>query len=583
MFCKNCGDLLDDGALFCTKCGQRVEAETATEVREEAAPAMEQAPVELAEQKPQEPAKSKKPFIIGIVAVVLVIALGVVFANFQVVANSFMKLVLSPEKYYAHIEKKEVKEMASELAVSVDNSAVGVVDTSDMSGRYVMDLELGEVIYESLGDSLGLEDASGLSKIGLDFFISVKEDVYSGELAARLGQNRLVSVNAIGDLEKGMVYAQVPELSERYISADVSEELDSMTEAMEQYTSSSSFYPEGEVIEELLNRYVGIMIEHVQNVTEEKETLTVGEIEQKCTVLSASMTQVEAITMMEAVFTEAKSDEELLDLLAECVAYVDSTDVQTERQAIVEAIEDYLAEADSYKEDASENSMLTLRVWVSNKGEVVGRELTLTEDDIVFAYQMPQKGKEFAYQLKMGSVTDIIEISGAGTKTASDMTGEFAVKLDSDETGAMNLFTLTIERLDLDKWEEGYLDIRCSLKPDRDLYTTLIGVSGALFTGYELVYEAQTDKTGEAGELSLVNGEEMIFKLTASTKLDKAQEVSMPTDSILIEGDEDLMTWIATMDFDKFMENIEQSDMPAELVEMIEAYVNEFESMMSYY
>ena len=649
MFCTNCGDLLDDGARFCVKCGQRVveevaaeikeeasetagevreealetvteakeeaaetagevreeasetvteakeeAAETAGEVREEALQAVteakEEAPqtvvgargiaAEVVQQKTKTP--SKKPWILIGVAAVLVAAVVVVLANFKVVSNSVMKLCLSPEKYYAHIEKREVQEFTSDFADTYDNS-ISYAQISDTSLDYTIELELGEMVYEMLGSAFELEDASGLSRMGIDFLISAKENVFSGELAARLGESRLISVNAVADLEKAVIYAQVPELSDKYIGADISEAAADISEAINQYMELVEMYPEGDVLEELINRYTTIVIENVSNVTEEKETIAVGELKQKCTVLCASLSQKEVFTMLETICTTAREDETLLDMLGAFAVSTYDMEAQTAKDNVLQAIEEYLAEAESYKETAGDEEQLAMRIWVNNKGEVVGRELAISDGEIVLSYQMPQKGMELGYRMCIGSPSAMVEITGAGTRGFSKMNGEFKVQMKNG-TDTLELFDVTVENLDTDKLAEGMLNVTCIIKPAKDLYEELgLGAASALFAGYELIYEAKTDWPEESVTTSLMNGEELLVRFKASAKLGSGKSVSLPAESIMIEGDEDLIAWIITMDFDRFVENLSQTGMPAELVAVIEAFVSEFNTLKSYY
>lgn len=621
MFCTNCGELLDDSAVFCTKCGQRVEQTavtiakeevidtvasveeemtvTNTEVQEVAQGMMYSQPEvsytgtsqmnvpvqeQIVEPVAQKPKKSSKKVWIGLgIVTILLVAAVAVFINFDVLANSARMLTMSPKEYYAHIEKKAVQEMASEFAVSYNNSMDNYMNFSDKNLEYSLDVELGEMLYEMLGGALNLEDASGLSKIGLDFSVSMGEEIFGGEVAARLGENCLISVNALADIGKGMVYAQLPELSERYISVDVSEEMNEIAEVFEGYADITGVYPEGEVWESIVNRYMTIVIDSFEDVTKEKDVVTVGAFEQKGTKLCATMTEEETIDMVAAILTEVKSDNELMDVLVGFSVYAGGADEQMIKDTIIEAIDEYLANMETYKEEADANNKLTMSIWVDNKGEVIGREFAVNKDELIISYQMPQKNKEFGYQLLMGSDSSMFEINGTGTKNAEQMTGDFAVKLSGEEVGETNIANFSIESLNLTKWNEGLLEGSFRIKPDKDLYSKMgLGAASALIENYEIVYEVKSDNSESTVAFSLVDGEELVVKVNVFAKISEADGLAIPSDSILMEDEEKLLNWIATMDFDKFMENLSKSGMPAELVDIIEIYINEFETMVYY-
>lgn len=650
MICTNCGNALEEGALFCPKCGQSVAQETVeavTEVKtkqaaepvqeivaspaeltpEETAGAAEQAqepavseseltPEEAAgaaEQAASAPAfteefrssfasgqvdaqepvmekaagqfkmPSKKVWIIGAVAAVLVVVLAVVLVNFQTLANSVKKLTMSPQEYFVYIEKKQLQEMTADLAANYDRSMAVYTDASGQSLEYGLDVELGQLLCEVLSSSLGIEDASGLSKIGLDFYFANKEGVFSGGMAAGLGDTNLLSLNAVAMLEKGMIYMQLPELSEKFISVDISEDMGEIEDAFEQYSAMMEAYPEGAVLEDMVNRYMTIVIDSFEDVKEVKDVVAVGEYEEKCTTLCATMTEPEIYTMLEAMLKEAKGDKELQDMMVAFASYADVADEQELRDSFNEAIDTALEELADYKAQADAERYLSMSIMVNNKGEVIGRKLDVNKQEFLLSYMMPQKEDAFGYELKAGNVTSLVVIEGEGTKTSSEMSGEFLIRMDSVDIGQFDIATLVIESMDLEKWDDGLLDMTCRIKPDMDLYSELgMGAAGVFLAGYELIYESDVEKNQAEVTLSLVNGSELVCKLVVSTKLGQYEGMEVPADSIAMETDEDLLTWMQTMDFDKFMDNIEQSGMPAGLVEIIEYYIDDLSTMISY-
>ena len=422
-----------------------------------------------------------------------------------------------------------------------------------------------------------------MSKMGLDFKFATKEDVCSGGIVARLGDTSLISLNALAQLEDGMIYMQLPELTDKFIGIDVSAEMDELVEVFAEYGNLIEAYPEGAVLEDVMNRYMTIAINSFEDVKETKDVVTVGEYEEKCTVLCATMTEPEMYTMLENILKEAKDDKDLQNMLVGFAAYMEGTNEQELRNSFVEAIDAYLQNAELYRNQADANNYFSMSIMVNKKGEVIGRKFEVNKQDFLVSYMMPQKKDAFGYELKVGSIDTYIIVEGEGIKNASEMSGEFLVKMDSMDQGQFNIATLVLENMDMKKWEEGLLDVTCRIKPDTELYKELgAGAAGVFLAGYELVYEADTEKDQSHVGLSVVNGAELIFKFMVSMKVGQYEVMETPADSILYETDEDLLAWMQTMDFDKFMENISQSGMPAELVEIIEEYVDELSVILSY-
>ncbi len=642
MLCTNCGDMLEDGAVFCTKCGQRVIPESVTEATAEVAGQVREAATEAAvqQQKPvteekeaatgtvnllketvtpsanqtqdtvtqsaftsqsdnyisresvieaeatplkQSKKPSKKFWIIGAVTVVLVAVLAIVAVNFQSFANSVKMLTMSPKEYYSYIEIQQLQENTSAMVSNYDRTLEVYGNESGQGLEYGLDVEFGELVCEAISSSLGIEDVSGLSKMGLDFKFATKEDVCSGGIAARLGDTSLISLNALAQLEDGMIYMQLPELTDKFIGIDVSAEMDELVEVFAEYGNLIEAYPEGAVLEDVMNRYMTIAINSFEDVKETKDVVTVGEYEEKCTVLCATMTEPEMYTMLENILKEAKDDKDLQNMLVGFAAYMEGTDEQELRNSFVEAIDAYLQNAELYRNQADANNYFSMSIMVNKKGEVIGRKFEVNKQDFLVSYMMPQKKDAFGYELKVGSIDTYIIVEGEGIKNASEMSGEFLVKMDSMDQGQFNIATLILENMDMKKWEEGLLDVTCRIKPDTELYKELgAGAAGVFLAGYELVYEADTEKDQSRVGLSVVNGAELIFKFMVSMKVGQYEVMETPADSILYETDEDLLAWMQTMDFDKFMENISQSGMPAELVEIIEEYVDELSVILSY-
>lgn len=642
MLCTNCGDMLEDGAVFCTKCGQRVIQESVTEATAEVAGQVREAATEAAvqQQKPvteekeaatgtvnlsketvtpsanqtqdtvtqsaftsqsdnyisresvieaeatplkQSKKPSKKFWIIGAVTVVLVAVLAIVAVNFQSFANSVKMLTMSPKEYYSYIEIQQLQENTSAMVSNYDRTLEVYGNESGQGLEYGLDVEFGELVCEAISSSLGIEDVSGLSKMGLDFKFATKEDVCSGEIAARLGDTSLISLNALAQLEDGMIYMQLPELTDKFIGIDVSAEMDELVEVFAEYGNLIEAYPEGAVLEDVMNRYMTIAINSFEDVKETKDVVTVGEYEEKCTVLCATMTEPEMYTMLENILKEAKDDKDLQNMLVGFAAYMEGTDEQELRNSFVEAIDAYLQNAELYRNQADANNYFSMSIMVNKKGEVIGRKFEVNKQDFLVSYMKPQKKDAFGYELKVGSIDTYIIVEGEGIKNASEMSGEFLVKMDSMDQGQFNIATLVLENMDMKKWEEGLLDVTCRIKPDTELYKELgAGAAGVFLAGYELVYEADTEKDQSHVGLSVVNGAELIFKFMVSMKVGQYEVMETPADSILYETDEDLLAWMQTMDFDKFMENISQSGMPAELVEIIEEYVDELSVILSY-
>ncbi len=514
------------------------------------------------------------------VAVVAVLAILVIF-NFKVVSNTAMKLFSSPAKYYAHVEKGEIKELASDLALAYDNMFLSNASVYDTSLDYDISLELSETAYEMLGDVAGFDDASGLSKMAIETFFSVKGDSISANAAATVGKSDLISVNFVADLAEAEAYVQIPELNEKYIGADISDYAEEIADALKQSEEMLALYPKKKTVESILNRYMEIVVESIDEdaVSKKSDEISVGDIEQKCTCLTIKMKEKDLVQVTEAILTEAKNDKELLDVLIAFGEFTYGMDEDEIREYYEDSIDSALEDLEDAKEKESE-AELKMKVWVNNKGEVVGREIEIDDGEVAILYQMPMKGKNFEYELVLTEDgEDIFALTGAGTKNGSSLSGDFEVEIVEYDT-KLSMAEISVEKLNIEKAKQGLINGTFTIKPTSSLYYEMgMGSAYSVVSDYAIECEMSSAKSEAELSIALVDAEEKFATLTVSAKRGSGKSVSLPKKGILVEeGDEDaLQEWVDGIDLDKFLKKIKKSALPEELIEMIEELCEDLE------
>lgn len=631
MICKNCGSTVEDGVKFCTKCGERmdevaeavqetaeavqetaeaaqetVEAtqEAAAEVKEEAADVKEKVAdvaedvketvanvtnevkdaVEGAAEKVKKMPK-KSLIIVAAIALVLI----VVLANFKSVTNSVNKLVSSPEKYYASVEKNQIKELAGSFADTYDNTVLENLDINNYSVDYGVEIELSEEARELIEGALNVDETDAFKKMAADFFLSIKGDVISAEGSATLGKNKLISANAVVDMAKGEAYAQIPELSSKYIGVSLEEYAEDFSEqyalVMEQSESLTAAFPKAKTVEKLINRYLAIAVENVDSVKEDKGTIKVGDIEQKCTTIRVRIKEEDAYNIAKAILEEAKDDKELHNLIADfAVAAAEIEEEEMEKDEVidmfVEEIENALDELEEIEEFDSEEE-LVMNVWVDNKGEVIGREIKLN-DESFFSYKTAQKGNKFEFKAVLVSDPDYEEeiiFEGSGKKNSSTLNGEFVLKM-KEEDKTSKFLEVKVDDYKIKKAKEGFIDGSFTFSiSDEFLREANAGMAAAIISDYELKFDIKSGKKDAMVAVSILDNEEMFAKLTVDAKIGSGKSAKLPK-GILVEDEEDVMEWAETIDTDKFLKKIEKSGLPVEIVEEIEDACDMLDEML---
>lgn len=597
MVCNNCGNTMEEGSKFCTKCGQPMPeagnaaemaesvvetttqaADTVSNVRENVSEAVSEATETISEaagniQEKLKKLPKKTLIVIGAVAVVVLLVL----CNFGVVANAMSKLVKSPEKYYASIEKKETKALIEDLACAYENVLLNHSDVTNQSLDYNMELELSEEAYEMLASALNIDDGKSLSKMGLDFMLSIKGDVISAEAAAKLGKNQLISANGVADFEKGEAYGQIPELTDKYIGVDFSDYTEMIQEGLKQSSELVELLPKKAVVEKLLNRYIAIVVENIDDVKEESDTISVGDIEQKCTSIRIRLKAKDVVDILEAVCEVAKDDDELIDLVAAFGVGMAGVEEDDAKESVKEAIENVLDNIDSMKDSADEDAEVIMKVWVNNKGEVIGRKISVNEDEFVISYEMPQKGKKFELELEISDKYNKIEITGVGEKSSSSLSGEFKFEADGEK-----LAEVTVKNLDTKKTMQGLPTGSFVLKPSASFFSEL-GLpyaASSMVSGYEVAVDMKSGKSDSSVTLSLMDKEEMFVKVSMDAKTGSGKSASLPKKGILVEDEDDLMEWAESIDFKKFVKKLSKAGLPEEYVEELEDAADDIEDML---
>ena len=109
-----------------------------------------------------------------------------------------------------------------------------------------------------------------------------------------VGGNQLLDFTVLVDSENGYMYFNLPQLKEQYVKFDLSTLMSSgdyndTTEAMEMLSTFFESLPDDETSTEIISRYLTVIVESVDDVEQESDTITANGVEQKCTKLTATI------------------------------------------------------------------------------------------------------------------------------------------------------------------------------------------------------------------------------------------------------------------------------------------------------
>ncbi len=651
MFCEQCGKQIESGSAFCQECGWKVPAETeaAEEVTEAAseekteaveaaeemadankaetagnaantAPASENsvwatttpasAPVDSAAPKAKKKSGWKAAGIaLGIVAVLAVV--GVVV--YPKISNFAAATFSEPEEYYAHVEKNQVSELMEDYEEGYEASMDAVASYNDLKSEANITLEIGEPLHEIITEILeyeGIEvEIDWLKSINIGAAVNMKED--AAKLEAKFGANNenIISGNMIIDFEEEGIYLQSPELNKKYLmisfddffeAADMDEEmLEEMSTVFGIYETLPQYLPESKEVSELLEKYVLIALEQMDNVEKDKDTLKVDGISQKCNVLEVTIDTETVQNVVTALLEEVVKDEKLEEMVVKLVSFYEDMpeefleemgiaeiDAQEAYDALIAAAENALENVENNVDMGDHEILMT--VYVDNDGKVIGREIEM--EGKVFRYAKVQKGSEFAMEccIENEALERKAGIEGNGTIKGNKLNGEFSVVVEDGKESA-EFVCIIVEDLIASDMAKGEISGKFTITLGEDLLAAAVEsleeeglddleyemVSKLLEAAIEL--EVKCTKNSNMMSIAILDPKEMLIRLTLEDKIGSADKISTPKESDTYDmlDEDDLIEWAAESDWDALLKTLEDKvEVPGDYMDVLEDAVD---------
>lgn len=623
MFCKNCGNELADGSIFCPKCGYRNDLgnDISNAVPEQQPafqeqpfqpePSMQQSWDQSSQMPPypsapdpafyREPPKKRKkaPFIIGGVAAAAAVIGGVCIVNAASISNFIGRTFTSPEKYYRQVEEDAIAAGAGTLGSSYDQY-LERLETIKASGNQNVDLTLRlEDGGRSLLGTVAPIDLSWLDEVSMKVNAFAGDSTVEGALELYLNERILGSFLVAGDWDLQEVYMKIPELSTAYLGVDLSQfeseygiDFPASDEFSQIYPNLATICPDGETLEKIISRYYAPFLDNVTEVTKAKEDVTVGAISQKATVLEAEIVTKDLYRTAYQILEQLKNDPDVQRLIREFVdmtravdTYDEVPDADTVYQEFLTAIqdaEDSLHEEETY---GSSKPFLLNKIWVDYSGQIIGREITVGESGEslqLFSYLRAQDGQNFEAEASIFAGESTVALTEKGAVSNDRTTSTCTVSVD-----AAPILTIDIENIDEAKAKEGYLNGSMTLHPESGFAPFLdLDESGALLTNYSLKMTFDQSKENSAVDFTVLSANVPMFTLSTKTVLGGTSRAAMPASEDKVynaASEDDLLTYLSEVDWDGFLTNLKASDIPSEYLDALENGIMELRETLDYY
>ena len=604
MFCKNCGNPMDDDAVFCPNCGTAVENEVpAAEPVEpvEEIPVLQQedeildpsVEPEMDAAETEEPAFAlntegevaapkkkinKLPFLIGGIVAAVAAVLLVVF-NWANVSGFFVRTFSSPEKLQTKVYEDVVSKTFDTFTVSDKEKTELPYDPSNVGVEGEIRLSIDEQILNLIpADGM---DVSWLSDIAIGYDMSIRDKMEKIAMDLILGDTSIIGADAVLNMETMEYWFRVPDLNDQAIYMDVGSLLDEMgtvvmpaiydTENLEEI---AEILPSQEVLEQIITRYIGVVMSGFGDVEKSNEKVKVSGVSQNLHVLKATMDEDDLLKMAENLLKTLKKDDDIEDILLSIEEYVGEEGLY---DSFVEYMDEALESLDEVDMDDLGSFKLTLITYLNDANEIVGNTVKLSLPGLgmgmkyePISWVRVEQGKKFASELVISAGTESIVFEGKG-ENGKTTNSEYTLSYDGEE-----LLTVEIEDyVSTDNQLAGTVRIVPSeyvmenMMSEMDLNDSIADLIGSASPALEIDFSG--DKQGGSFSVALAAGAKKLIAISSTSKITGADAIEPPTDYVDSKDDESLTEWTENMktDFlDTLMNRLIEAGVPAELFEV---------------
>lgn len=603
MFCSNCGKPIDDDRTLCEQCENAIGSEPPVDEVHKAESDDFDAAFE--EQRLYEesdaynadlqmlndefilntPTKKKpsKKWIIPVAAAVVVVIAALVAVFWKPITGMFDKSEKfdTPQEHFSHVEDLSADQFATDLA-SAYGTYLATQTKQENANEYEAHILLGDQALNLLS-AYWFEDQavdiSWLKDIMINLDGTAGEDYTQAILTLGLGDDEVISADVILDMATYMMWVAIPELSNSYLKYDFNAlyesqfgyAIDDSKFGADYYTMYQAALPSQQVVYQLAQKYTDIILEKVTDVVSAKETVTVGEYSQKCTVLTATITEKNLAEICLAVMETLKEDEVILGVIGD-LAKIDDVKPEDAKEEFIEEIESCIRDMNDILAEADDANYLQWIDYVDDFDQIIGRRFTISGSEHDVYYLTVTSDEKFACEVSIPDNfasnvenAEYIHITGNGNIVDGIVNASYKLRVEGDSYLNIDLVDFNISKM-----ENGYLDGKILLEPKISLYEEIIGYKFDTDLVIEIVmYTSDAQSKFEVRALladDLFAGVTFKRKSTETTVVDQPAKIVDPNDQ------EQVMEWFKSFDFETVISNLKKTDMPMDLVAAIEEY-----------
>lgn len=486
---------------------------------------------------------------------------------------------LNPKEYFEALELNNADGLVDALT-GVYGALAQSSNTANYATEMDISLQVGDMIQELLEENYynmsgSNVDFSFLSKVNLEVDLNVKDKLQKMDMAVGLGNNRILTICTIMDLEDFTTWVGCPELSDIFAEMNLVEsgQMGNMVAnsgTMQSAAALVEAMPSEQEFNALIKRYLSVALGSLENVERKNITLELDGLQQECTVLTLKIYEEDALKMVKAVLNTAKTDSELEAIIDKFSVSFNALMKESYEQAggkwyemdlhsaFLEVIEDALASLEMEAEDLDRDEYIELVTYVDSDHNIIGRAVSV--DETQMHYYTVTEGKTFAFEADFGEA----KITGSGTNKSGKVDGTYKLNVEGSD-----LAEVTVE-----DWtaEGNKVKGRLVIEPSAELINDAFGNMGMLsFADIAVELKIDTDDNKSEFEINLLSNNAVVVGVAIGVKQSSSGgNIEKPSQTIDFNSQSQLQSWVMDMDFDKLIQNLRKAGVPSALLELLE-------------
>lgn len=547
-----------------------------------------------------EPPKKKfkaLPLILGIAAVFVIGIVVVLVLMKDVIANSMAKSSKTPEEYMRYVVEKQPWNKMTEGYDEVFKQ-VSDMDNMLMEGevRLNMSEDMLDVTEGAIEDAIINSRSYYYYSLGNDFDLRLDawQDIafkfenqrsdsgfYAMQAVQLKDKDYLLSLEELYDPDKSTAYLRSPQLNEDYASVKLSnflkeDEIDMINQLFGSNKNMYAALPDSKTMDNMRERYINAMLDQIEDVEMEDDSLEIDGQTMKCTVLTFELDEDLQKDMIAAMIEELKNDDDIEDMFYNIVKETPgATDMDPDDMwnQLIDELEKAEDQIDDYKASIEPDVSL----YVDNKGNIVGFKVSQSKDAVLAGY-IRKGNKLWAEISAISGKKKPLSITGEGKIGVSGLNMDCLVALHDDDDDFEVPFHLEnvgknggTFRMEM----EPFCDIVRDQVNDDTVEDIMDLIDG------ELVITSQYKDLESKASMSIENNGETQLGMSYTLKISKGDEIEFPSNkqTVKVNSALEIMPYLGDCDIAKLADALEKLGLPEEYADE----VRDSADMLKYY